>query len=166
MTTTPSASEDKATTRRAKPAQPAVPPRVQARPDHIRLIAEGRNTWHVIAPPEHTLDQVRDLRYLWHRHADFRPGDVIIIRHAYFQYELEIYVREVDTEAQAIVGYHSVRDFTTEELQVPDLTGAEVTYMGGPHGYAVHLGSQHLKSGFETEGEATAWLRKKQSRGA
>ncbi len=145
--------------------EPVALPRVQARSDIIKLKEHVYNTWSIIAPPDHSLEQVCDLRYAWHAHDRIVPGDFIEIRSASFRFFVSVLVKEIDREAQAILGYYTVRDLTKEDLRVPDLSGANVVLMGGPHGWAIMLGSQHLRSGFETEGEAVAYLRKKQSRG-
>jgi hypothetical protein len=175
---TPAAPSAPAETAQAAPPAPAAPmavepvqqltptvQRVQARTDAIRLAEHTYNRWSIIAPADHSLEQVCDLRYAWHAHDRIKPGDIIEIRSANFQFTVEILVREIDTEAQAILGFYTIRDLAREELRVPDLSAASVKEMGGPHGWAVMLGSQHLKSGFETQGEAVAWLRKKQARG-
>lgn len=151
-------------------ADPAPTPKpkyipVRIRGHQVKLAVEGRNSFDIVCPADHSLEQARDLQYLWDVHTRFKRGDVVTIRHPYFLWELEILIREIDTEACAIVGYHRVRDFSEEELQVPDLSDATVSYLGGPNAYVVAIGSITMKTGFETEGEAWAWLRKKQSRG-
>lgn len=141
------------------------PVRVMARSDAIKLMEFGRNAWHIVAPAEHTLAQVLDLSYCWHRHDQIRPGDKIEIRHALFHYLVEILVVEVDREAQAILGYYTVRDLLSEEMRAPDLSGAFVELLGA-NKWCVRLGGYVMASNFETQLEAAAWLAKKSARGA
>lgn len=151
----------------AVPVQPSAPilPRVMAPPEATKHLEFGRNSWHTIAPADHVLEQVLDPRYLWHKHTEIRPGDKIEIRHALFEYEVTILVREVDKEAQAILGYPVIRELTKEKLSAPDLSGAHVEFLGA-HKWCVRLGGFLMTTGFDTQLEAEAWLRKKQARGA
>lgn len=164
-TTQAEPTNEKPTAKTRASIEAAPLPRIQIGGEFIKLREHVYNTWSIIAPPDHALEQVCDLRYTWHAHDKFAPGDVIEIRSANFQFFVTILIREIDREAQAVLGFYTIRDLTKEELRVPDLSGARTEYMGPPNGWAVKLKDQHLKSGFETQGEADAWLRKKQARG-
>lgn len=147
----------------AAPEETPKLPKVKA--PRTMLRADAINEYFVHAAPDHALEQVLDLQYLWHDHGRFRPGDIVTIRHPYFLWEVEILIREIDTEAKAILGFYRTRDLREEKLAVPDLAEASIEFMGGPHMWAVKNGTDHMKTGFETQGEAEAWLRKKQARG-
>lgn len=165
--TPPSAPESEEASAQASPVATKLP-RVMINGDKIKLMEHGALTWLVIAPAEHTLEQVRDPRYCWHKahSGDIRVGHTIEIRHALLQYVVQILISDIDTDAQAIIGYHTVRDLTKEELCGPDLSDAVVKFIDGPQRWAVMLGSQIMKSGFDTKSEANAYLDKKQSRGS
>lgn len=142
------------------------PRRVTAAEGSFKLLEHGRNSYHVLAPSDHTLEEVQDLRYLWHHHARLKPGDTVEICHALFAYQVTILVRDIDHETKAITGYYTVRDLSKEKVRLPDLSAAELSFIDGPHKWAVMLGNELLRSGFDTKSEAEAYLNKKQSVGA
>ena len=169
-TVTSAADESVAVPGTAPPSAPTPdvvrprPPRVQARSDDIKLGDHGANTWRVTAQVDHTIEQAQDLRYCWHKHAEIKPGDTVIITHKLWFYIVEILVKEVDMEAKAILGWYRVRDLTQEELHTPDLADAELTWLGNTLLWGVVHDGQVLASGFETQREAEAYLFKKQVR--
>jgi hypothetical protein len=147
-------------------AAPATAPvaqrqKVQISEQAVKLAEVGRNLWHAVAPYTHTLEDALDPSYMWHSHARIQPGDRIEIRHQLHQFLVELYVVEVDKDTQAILTYPlAVHDFAKAELRVADLTGATVEEMGA-NKWCIQQGRRVLKSGFDTELEAQAWLAKK-----
>lgn len=130
----------------------------------IKAAEVARNTWHAIAPADHVLEDVLNPGYLWRRHDVMQPGDRIEIRHQLHHFLVELYIVQIDREAQAILTYEiAVTDFRGQELRVADLTGAAVEQVGGLN-WRVRLGNKELKGGFDTKLEAEAWLKKKMSK--
>lgn len=141
-------------------------PRTQLLGHDIRLAEHGRNHWHGIAHENHTLEEALDPIYLWHRHSEIKPGDLIEVRHVLHHFWFQGYVTAIDAEAQAI-RYHVLecRDFKGEGAKPmqTDLSKAEVVDKGGIHKWSVVLGIKTLKHGFATEEAAEAWLEKKKA---
>lgn len=140
--------------------QPKMLPETAIKPAEV-----ARTVWHALAPADHTLEDVLHPSYLWRRYDGIEPGARIEIRHQLHHFLVELYVVQIDREAQAILTYEINKiDFRGQELRVADLSGAEVEQVGGLN-WRVRMGNKELKGGFDTKLEAEAWLAKKRQVG-
>ena len=129
-------------------------------------LPEGRvPTWTVLAPRDHRLEDVLHPGYLAERVKDVRKGgipagSIVLIASEAHAFLVELYIRGVDRDAQAVQAIVlRVIDLTEAEVLSTDWAEAEVVDMGEPHHWVVKLGHRTARTGFKNRGQGGAGAR-------
>lgn len=130
--------------------------------DRIKLGEAARQVHYAVAPMDHDPEAWLDPGYLWHKHANMRPGDKIEITNDLHTAYAELLIVRVDRETQSIITQTiTTVDWRNMPPAATDLTAAVVERKGGDK-WRVVLGTAVLSKGHDTEADAQRWLDRRQ----
>lgn len=138
--------------------------RTMAKTTAIHPYGERNILWCCMAPSDHSLEDVLNPQYLMRRSDQMQPHHEFLITHELHAFLVRGYILGVDKIAQGLIykllpGYPV--DLTGIDAVAADYSGS-VILRRGSLGYVIQRGAYMLKSGFQNEGEAAAWLLQKQ----
>lgn len=130
----------------------------------IKLADAGYNRHRVMAPAEHSVEDVLNPGYLWHGADRLRPHDIVEIVGERFGFYLELYVVRLDRDTQAVI-YQILRQEMFGEARpavAVDLSQARIERKGVDK-WRIVIGETVISKGHASEDDAKAWLSKKQA---
>lgn len=129
---------------------------------HMQPVEAARGHFQIVAPNGFKLEEMRDPTMLWLQGSRrLEPGSIVDIRHVDFLWMTSLLVIKVDAETQSIfTRVLSEHDWSDEGIQFANMDSAVIEYRAQTK-WTVIMANTILKSGFDTEAEAKAWVAKK-----